>query len=493
MKLPETHSSTEKSITSASDMLNRFKESIDPIALVLLVFNKWWILVLTVGICSLITFFRAKSADYIYRAGARVEVFHESRFRDRDNTTEYDILERNLNRHIIIMTGEMFHRELISKLQIKWGDRLNEKELKVPFAINGVRGSGTSGSQSMIDLSVDSKNPEYALDYLRSILNSYRAYREREMNQINENALSGLRSEEERIQRELTKVKNEIEQFEIENRILIAQEREQMQSGLITGLLGRLQAIRAERLILEQQYKEIVDADPVTIRETLRMNKNSQIREFLLNQENTNEIPAAQTASTAIESTSAISWEEKEDLLASLEEEYKQKLRVYKLNHPKMVELMEQIDLLKTSLERQLEVALDRFQAQYAAVKRKETAIETAIESIQNENILSPEKENEYIRLKNHEAQMQSKYDLVYKRILESSDSIDNLSFITIQEPYIYRDPIAPNKLKLAAIGPIVGFMIGVVFILLKWFLIPTAVPILREYKTYYKASHGMI
>ena len=146
----------------------------------------------------------------------------------------------------------------------------------------------------------------------------------------------------------------------------------------------------------------------------------------------------------------------------------------------------------KTSLERQLKVALDRFQAQYSAVKRKEMALETAIESIQNDKILSPEKESEYIRLKNHEAQMQSKYDLVYKRVLESSDSIDNLSFITIQEPYIFRDPIAPDKVKLFAMGPIAGFIIGVVFVLLRWFLIPTAVPILREYKAHYKASHGM-
>ncbi len=490
MKLPETHSSTEQSVTSASDMLKKFTESIDPIELVLLGVSKWPIIALTVIIGATITFFYAKSADYIYRAGARVEVFHESRFRNRDNTTEYDRLERNLNRHIIIMTGEMFHRELISKLQVKWKDRLSQKELRVPFVVKDVR-----GSQSMIDLSVDSKNPEYALDYLQSILSSYRAYREREMNQINENALSGLRSEEERIQRELTKVKNEIEQFEIKNNLLIAQEREQMQNNLVTGLLGRLQTVQAERLILEQQYKEIVDADPVTIRETININKNSQIREILLRQENIDKTKTVQPSAwnnPTIESTSAISWEEKEDLLLSLEEEYRQKLKLYKAKHPKMIELMEQTNMLKASLERQLKVALDRFQAQYAAVRRKEMAIETAIENIQDEQILPPEKENEYIRLKTHEAQMQSKYDLVYKRVLESSDSIDNLSFITIQEPYIYRDPIAPNKAMLFAMGPIAGFVIGIVFILLRWFLIPTVVPILRAYKKHYKASHGI-
>lgn len=489
MKLPETHSSTDKPVTSASEMLKKFTESIDPVELVLLVLHKWPILVFTVGVSTLIAFLYAKSADNIYRVGARVEVFQESRFRERSTTTEYDRLESNLNRHIIIMTGEMFHRELISKLHVKWRDQIDKKELRVPFSIKGVRGSGVRG-QSMMDLSVDSKNPEYALDYLQSILSSYRAYRERELSQINENALGGLRNEEKRIQLELTKVKSEIEQFELKNKVLLAHEREQMQSDLITDLLGRLQMIQAERLILENQHKEIVHADMAAIRETLNMNQNSQIREFLLSQGNPEE--ASSLNSSAIESNSAIIGEEKEDLLASLEERYEQNLVVYQTKHPKMVELKVQIDLLKSNLARQLKVALDRFQARYTALKRKEEAIEKAIENMQNAKILPPEIESEYLRLKNYEAQMKSKYDLVYKRILENSDSIDNFSFITIQEPYIFRDPIAPNKLMLFAIGPIVGLVISIVFILLRWFLIPTAIPILREYKAHFKASHGM-
>lgn len=487
MKLSESNSSTETPVTSPSEMIKKFTESIDPIELVLLVLHKWPILVFTVGVATCISFFYARSLDNVYRAGARVEVFQENRFRERSTITEYDRIGRNSNRHIVIMSGEMFHRELISKLSDTWSDQIPKEKLRIPFQIKPLRGSRT-----IIDIFTDSESPEYALDYLQSILASYRSYRERELDQVNNNAISGLRSEEERIQSELVKVKNEIEQFELANKILIAQEREQMQNDLVTELLGRLQVIQAERLILENQYREIADADVATVRETLNMNQNSKIREFLLNQESPEENSTSALNTSSIKSTSAANWEEREDLLASLEEKYQQDLKTYQTKHPKMIELKNQINFLKSSLERQLKVALDRFQARYTALKRKEAAIERAIDNMQKEQILPPEKENEYRRLKNHEAQLKNKFDIVYKRVLDNSDAIDNFSFITIQEPYIFRNPIGPNRGKLYVMGPVGGFALGTAFILLKWFLIPTAIPILREYKAYFKASHGM-
>ena len=83
---------------------------------------------------------------------------------------------------------------------------------------------------------------------------------------------------------------------------------------------------------------------------------------------------------------------------------------------------------------------------------------------------------------------MQSKYDLVYKRLLASTGAIDGFSFVTIQEPYIFRDPVAPNKLKLRAIGPFVGLAISIAFVLIRGFVIPTMYPILKYYKAKYKA-----
>ena len=75
MKLPETHLSSNTSSIKPSEILKKLTDSIDPIGLVLLVLQKWPIILITTIVCTVIAFFNAKSADYIYRAGARVEVF----------------------------------------------------------------------------------------------------------------------------------------------------------------------------------------------------------------------------------------------------------------------------------------------------------------------------------------------------------------------------------------------------------------------------------
>ncbi len=496
MRLPGTEPiqpSVNEPAVSKEDTSDKPAIVIDPIKLVFLVCSKWLTIVLTTVVFTVIAYFYSEAQEFVYRAGARVEVFHENRLKDRAAETDYDRLERSASRHIIIMTGEMFHRELIAKLRVKWRERMTQGELVVPFQIKAVRGSGSRrGGQTMIDLFVDSKNPEYALDYLQSILGAYRSYRERELGQINENALIGLRSEEERIQSELTSIRSEIARFELENKILVAKEREQMQDGVINDLVGRLQMIRTERLLLEYQYKDIANANLTTISETLNVNQNPQIREFLFSKENfqvSNQRPSTNEPISATNNQQTItSWKEQEDLLLLLENKYERQLEVFQMEHPKMKELKAQINTIESNLQKQLKVALNRFKASYQALRRKEKAIETVVGNMQNEKILPPEKESEYIRLKNHEVQMQSKYDLVYKRLLASTGAIDGFSFITIQEPYIFRDPVAPNKLKLRAIGPFVGLAISIAFVLIRGFVIPTMYPILKYYKAKYKA-----
>jgi hypothetical protein len=493
MRLPGTQPTVNEPVIPQTDTPAKPIIVIDPIQLAFLVFNKWPIIVLTAIIFTFIAYLYAKSADYIYRAGARVEVFHENRLRGASSETDYDRLERSASRHIIIMSGEMFHRELVAKLRVKWAEQMTQDELEVPFQIKAVRGSGVKFAPTMIDIFVDSKSPEYALDYLQGVLGAYRSYRTRELGQINKDALIGLRNEEKRIQSELTSIRSEIAQFEFENKVLVAKEREQMQDEVLNDLIGRLQVIQTERLLLEYQYKEIANADLTTISETLNVNQHPQINEFVFSKENfqvsNQNPPVTEFASITNNQQTTTSWKELEDFLLLLENKYTEQLKVFQIKHPKMKGLKAEIDTLKSSLERQLEVSLNRFQASYEALKRKEEAVETVIENMQNKKMLSPERESEYLRLTNHEAQMQSKYELVYQRLLTSAGAIDGFSFITIQEPYLFEDPISPNKLMLLAIGPFIGLTIGVVFILFKGFFIPTIYPILKEYRAKYKES----
>ena len=458
------------------------KISIDPIQIIFLILQKWLIIVFTVGISTAIAYWKAKSTDYIYRAAAQVELFQ---IKDSAANTEHDRLD-STSRHVMHMSGGMFHQELIAKLSVKWEGIVEDRDLAVPFSVQGRRRS------NIIDLSVDSKNPEYALDYLKGILDSYRGYRQRERSQINENAIVGLRNEEARVQSELTKIRNAIKQFELENNILLSQQNEQIQASL----LKQLQALKTERLVLENQYKKIINADLVNIDEILKINQNVGIREFMPDQKNQDQPNRLDMNPSVADFVSynnnyqtIFSWEEQKNLLASLKNEYQQKLSVFKTTHPKMIGLKEQINELEFMLEKRLESLSNRLHARYEATKKKENSIEQVIERLRNEEFLSMDVTNKYLFLKNEEAHFQRKYDLVYQRILENKETLDNLSFITIQEPYVKDSPIAPNKLKMLITGPIIGVFLGVAYILLRGVIIPIAITLFKEYKAQYDAS----
>ena len=481
---PKPNASTNESTAPVTEAPAKSAITIDPIAIIFLILSWWKFLLFCVVVFTGLAYVYAKSAPYIYRAAARIEVFQENRLRDDGRLNEYDKLESEVNRHIIIMSGEIFHKDLIKKLQPEWGSQLTEDEMEVPFKI-----SGLSKSKSMIELTVDSTNPEYALEYLQGIIGSYHRLRQREFTQINENALSGLRNEEAIIQAKLTKVKQEIEAFEIANQVLIAQEREQKQGELVNDLLGRLQSIQVERSILENQYQDIVNADLPTIRATFADNQNMHVRELLLDfgsLETGRQVDQAITASLIgfdSEPQRAMSWEQQEDLLATLQSEYERRLEVFRPTHPEMQKLRKQMEILQVSLDKKLEIAFRRFQAHYQALKRKEESIEKVVADLEGKSNLSAEKKNAYLLLKSREDQLQRKYDLIYQRLLANAGSIDNLSLITIQEPYVLEEPIAPNKIKLLAVGPILGMAFGVFIVLLKGLVIPFIMEFLKQHR----------
>lgn len=490
MRLPGTEPPVQQLKPEATEPTTKAAFSFNPIEMVLLLFKLWWVILIAVIVCTAIAVVYAINAPDVYRAAARIEVFQENRLRGSRGLNEYDKLESQAMRHIIIMSGNLFHRDLISKLRPKWKDVLDKNEMKVPVRITPV-----GRSTSMIDLYVDSSNPKYAVDYLQGILGSYSEQRQREFKQINQNAVAGLRDEEERISKKLIQIQTSIEQFEFENNLLIAKERQAMQAELVNDLLNRLQSIQIERSILENQYEEIVHADLETIRTALEQQPNSHIREFLLDYGNDMQVMLPQQPSqmfpgglAAVDpdstlSFTGLSWEQQEDLMASLQNEYNERLDTFHTTHPKMEELQSQINAVNVSLDKKLEISVRRFQARYQALKRKEESIEKVIKNIENKRNLTADRQNEYILLKSQEAQLNSKYDLVYQQILENAGSIDSLQVIIINEPYIWDTPIAPDKMKLYLIGPFVGLFLSIGFIVFKCFLLPALINIFKQHQ----------
>ncbi|WOO41420.1 GumC family protein [Rubellicoccus peritrichatus] len=452
--------------------------------LLYILLNNWWIIAICVAITGISAVAYLFWVKPIYRATARVEIFRESRIDTRTKISYYEHLERTLQRQSLLMRSDDLHKELRNKLSEKWSPIVGNKNIAPAFGINEVRESrGT-----MVDIDVDSINPQYALAYLESMLTSYKAFREQELREVNDNAVTGLRSEEQRVLQDLEEAKTELEEFENDNQVLMVQEREQMDAAFLNQLMARLKAIRMERTILENQHEEILNADAVTIREALEMTRQTQQRSSVTsvpsNSSKTNNSANDSSSSNWVNAESVVAadsgdiaavidWEQQEEQLADMENAYKQKLEVFLPTHPEMIAMKAKIDGLTLNLQRKADVALKRFHARFQALKMQEEGIEEALSDFNQEHSLSAERRNRYHQLKSRVSHLQKKYNLVYSRLLENSSTPDSFFMRVIKPAHVIGKPISPQKAKILIVALGFGFALGGGIILLRVLLKP--------------------
>ena len=443
--LPTVHSDSTYSVFS------------NPLALLQLILSHWWVLVGCLFLCSLFGGIYAYLATPIYRATARIEILNDSRVETRA-TTQYDRQERSLSRQILLLKSARLHQQVRTALAEKWKSKLTAPELYVEFSVSSV--SGSNGS--MIDLIVDSVDPKYSEAYLIEMIEGYRSLRIQELMEVNDSALSGLKSEEVRVQEDLEQAKLVLERFESENKIFFEQERAEMDLDFVNQLLSRLKSVRMERVLLEHQYEQIAGADALTIKETLSATRQAEIRSQLSDEVDAgpqgNGLAAENSVSGAASMVNLYEnfeidgkWADAQTKLVELQNQAERLGTVFKDKHPRMVELRQQIDDARNAVVNQNELSRKRFKARYEALKLQEASIELVIEDWQLDQGLSLLEQSEYRQLRSKVSHLEKKYDLVYGRLLENTQTSASFFLRKIQEPRANMRPIKPQVFKILA------------------------------------------
>ncbi len=453
----------------------------NPLVLLFIILERWWL----IALCVLLT--GAGGAAFIaytkpiYRATTRIEIMADQRMAVRGATSFHDRLERSIARHILKMKSKRLHQEVRQFLRPDWEAKLTIDVFYTEYYFETVRGSGGT----MLDVIVDAVDKQYAREYLDYMIEVYDEIRYEELEEINNNALKGLRIEEEHVAQELDKAKNELYAFENENQVLLAAKRQEMDNAFINQLFARQKSIVMERTLLDSQYEDILNADVVTIREALDMTRQTQQRSTVImapltdTEDSTdpasgNWISGGQAVSADTrDATAQVEWEQKEEQLSQLEKEYEQWLDVRNEGHPEMQKLRDQIEGLKNELVKKAEIALKRFQARYKALQMQEDGIEKVIESWKNQQALSITQQNRYRQLRSTVAHLQKKYDIVYTRLLENANTSDIFYVRVIEEPNILPNAVKPDRVKILAAAIVAGLGIGCGLILLIEYLRP--------------------
>lgn len=441
----------------------------------------WWVILLFVlvgaGLGAGYCFF----ADRVYRATCRFEMFREQRVDFSSDARRGPGPEDPLGRQVVVMKSGVLRGRVRDRLKPKWGEVLTDEQMSP-----SVRISRLGEADSMVDISVDAADKEYAEDFLAEMLQVFKELRREEVLDTTKKAMTNLRREQEDLARELEAAQEELSQFEKNHALKYTHTKAMYDERFLANLVQRENALKMERTMLESQLDFLDTADAATIRDALNLTMETHQDALDMtgfgnigpgtNAENpagdATGATASQTGDSATASAAGLkrikwgeerSWQEQTANLLRLRAEYEDKLAIYKQDHPKMVQLQEAISSAERRLKLAGEIALKRLTGRLSAVKVQLEALQTAQRSWRQDLALTDEQRADHAKLVAKVQHLKRLYDEVYKRILDGSvENVDPL-FTRLIEPIQQIDEaVWPAKMKIMSLSILAAVAAGV-------------------------------
>ncbi|MFO7820442.1 MAG: polysaccharide biosynthesis tyrosine autokinase [Lentisphaeria bacterium] len=466
---------------SGSEQFAFFGDLVDPRQYLDVVRQYWWLVLLVLLVGTGIGAAYCTFATKLYRASCQYEVFRESRLSLTSDDEQYrrtTPIEDELNRQIVIMKSSSLNNRVIKQLSPEYEAKIGEKNLQPEIDIDRVREAVT-----MVDIKVDAVSKKYALDYLEKMLEVYKAMRRQEILESSEQALSGLKEEQADIGRELDAAREALTQFRKKHNLKYTQTKSWYDEQFLANLVQRENSLRMQKTMLESQFDFLEDANVATIQDALNLTVETQISA----QDLSNVLPDASTSEGMEENITTsrpgrggsaqagasemkrlqwneeFDWQNKQAEMQRLQAEYKDKQEIYKLDHPKMIELKNEVDAAKRDLKLAAEIALKRLKARFSALDLQLQAVRKAAQTWRRELELTTDQRAEYATLQAKVDHLKKLYERVYTRILDGSVvDVDALFSRLVEVPKFEPDPVWPAKTKIMVLAVLLSLGVGV-------------------------------
>ena len=443
-------------------------ESADPRRYIAVVLSRWWIVLLLTLLGAAAGTAFAAFATPRYRSTCRYEMLIDERLRISSTNTQAPIsvdgVLRLRARQMMLLTSAPLQKAVAEKLAPRWkGDLSSLDASVVPKTVRDL--------ETMLDISVDSASADYALAYLKELVDQYETAQRDQSLENNENSMRSLWVEKKHLADELEAAQHTLMLFQKEHNILFSQVKQQFDDAFLANLIQRQNALKMERTMLESQFPAIRKANAPTIEDVLNLTMSTNNLTGMTSAPI--RAPGADPALAIIANLgknqpdrmaqpAAGSWQEQEELVSRLDAEYKDMLKTYRATHPKMIELRRQIDIANRELRFGAETALKRLQARYEALKIQETALEDAAKDWRGEINMSVADRATYENMQAKVEHLKKLHDQVYARIIDgAAQTVDTTFNHPVEAPHSI-GMIFPNKPLIMIISIIVGLLAGI-------------------------------
>jgi len=441
---------------------------LDVIFFARLVLVHWWVLapIMVIGLAA--GYAVSQYIAPVYRAKCRFEIVQDSRM-TLAAPSSLDKSFRQLQRHILTMKSEDLDREIRSKLAKRWGEEgPSTLSRSVKVSIKSVR----EARGTMLDLSVDSFDPDYSREYLERLIEGYQERRREETRLINDNTLRFLRGELARLSEGLKESENKIIDFERNHNLRLADRFVESDKLLLADMLSQRNGIRMKRAILESQLRLLTESDDKALADAMPPSLPAPSPPDKVKPgagEGEYGASKYQALAVAVGMGELTEWRKHTATRLRLQAELAEKQKIMKPEHPEMVSLRERMRATEKDLTIDVAIIVKRLRAQYEALQMQEAALVGATESLRMHAGVEPGDRVEYEKLQAEVGHLKRLHDAVFTNMLSAmSNSVDPYFTRLVENPKPLPEPVWPNKMKivLASEGAALGGGLAIILLM---------------------------
>ena len=397
-----------------------------------------------------------------YRAECRFEIFENKVIQLSDQVQNDEFRGRSfnpLNRHIVLLKGDSINKAIEGKLLKEYPEY---KEIKLkPFKIDASPVPGAENA--MLDITVETYNEKAALEYLTALLANYEQMRINEGQKEIKSTRAALQKENATIDEKIATLQDLIREFKEKNNFIFLTTKAEFDKKYIAELLEKSNQKQFELDILKSQINH------------LEANKNdqdavfSQVIDTIVSM--SREKAGASGATKSSLETDVIEWKSRQVQIHSINAKIKIKGKKYKKAHPKIKEILDELEVVKVEQAVFTQNILSTIKGRIVTLKAEKDRYINRADQIEdsfgnNAGLLS--QLDDY--LAKLEALNELKNKVHSKLIAISGDQSDKYFTRMIREPFMHESAVWPSKIKFAALGFLLFIFLSSAYVILRFY-----------------------
>lgn len=395
----------------------------------------WWIVLLALGAGVAYGMWKVDTAIPRYRASCRIEVIRDQRLAafDAGMTGNSASMRLELSRQSLLMESGVLRARVRSLAEEEWQEKLRDVGLWANVKVSPVR-----RAETMLDVSVDARQPDYALRYLRLLLQEYQTQRREDMVSASQAAMTSLNRELSSVRDALKTAQDELLAFQQQHNTKLTEAKAKWDERFLTSLIQRQNALKMEEAMLKTQLSVLETATAGTIQDALSLTRETHqaaLGAMILSSPSAGDEVTAGLAASLSEDRGE--WQSLESQMATLEADFQSKRTYMKATHPKMIKLQQQIQERQRRLDMTAKLALKRMTDRLAAIELQSSSLNDAIQEWREEMSLSVEDRSGYEALLAKVEHLRNLHNQVYQRVLDGSTlDVDSIYSRVVEAPW---------------------------------------------------------